>query len=633
VPVTQESWSVRELTEAAAKPQESDGALEIPRFQRHLVWDERRREQLIDSLFRGFPVGSLLVYRRATATGGVYYQLVDGLQRTSAIRRYQEEPLRYAPAGRLLPKEHLDWLLDLIGADTPSEETVEAVSEAFTSWMRETKELRGQAGFTAKKLASALNTSLSDGEGPPPIADEDVLWRLLDHVKEVVSLADVQVPISVFSGEQEDLPEIFERINTQGTKLTRYEIFAATWRGAETVIGNEKVRAKIENKYRDLMENGFAIEGLEKDQAITDFTLFEYLFGLGRVLSEDYPRLFRQLQSPADEEPAAFSLVTVALGHEVKDMRKLPSWMPRASDDQIDPSALEEALRESTKFIDGVLRPYIGLRLNETGSSPVIAHADYQIQSFIGRALAGAWEIGDDGVKRREGWEDDRDSLSRALPAHYLYDILRQAWRGNVAERFFRRVWAVDEDEGTVTGLSPYYLTPPSRDQWDDVLREWFEEQLSRQQRTRPRVRQVDKIFLKFVYTSRVTHFEDQAETFELEHLFPVARLKNLIPEESNGWPISCISNLALFTKALNRETSKNTIAEHLESLEARDPDEAAAIREMLDRYLFCEVDAVTIPNIDGDDSLTLEAYKKFLRERWEALTEHLFEFLEVPAG
>ena len=141
--------------------------------------------------------------------------------------------------------------------------------------------------------------------------------------------------------------------------------------------------------------------------------------------------------------------------------------------------------------------------------------------------------------------------------------------------------------------------------------RSWFDLQLDRKQRTRPHVRAGEKTFLQFMYANTVTVLENEGIDFELEHLFPVTRLKSLIPE-NDGWPISCIANLALFEKSLNREKSKQTISEYLRKLdEQADTDEkraeAESTRVMVERYLLSDVDDVSIPDEGGEDALTKE--------------------------
>jgi hypothetical protein len=147
----------------------------------------------------------------------------------------------------------------------------------------------------------------------------------------------------------------------------------------------------------------------------------------------------------------------------------------------------------------------------------------------------------------------------------------------------------------------------------------WFTDQLQRNQKERASVRGVDKLFLKFVYSDVVTVFDSADKTFELEHLFPVSRLAEIVRNEDEGWPISAISNLALFESKLNREKSKKTISEYL--AEIPDADARATKEAEISRYLLCEVGEVSIPKgADGNDALTRGEYEAFLKARFKEM-------------
>ncbi len=49
------------------------------------------------------------------------------------------------------------------------------------------------------------------------------LKSMYEHVK------GYKIPIMRVEGERRYLPEVFKLINTQGTPLTKYQIFGATW--------------------------------------------------------------------------------------------------------------------------------------------------------------------------------------------------------------------------------------------------------------------------------------------------------------------------------------------------------------------------------------------------------------------
>ena len=69
----------------------NDGTIAIPEIQRPFVWDSTKIRDLIDSLYRGFPVGYLIVWQNPNLkdkNGEVMIGkkiMIDGQQRVTAI--------------------------------------------------------------------------------------------------------------------------------------------------------------------------------------------------------------------------------------------------------------------------------------------------------------------------------------------------------------------------------------------------------------------------------------------------------------------------------------------------------------------------------------------------------------------
>ncbi len=76
------------------------GKIRVPRFQRAFVWKQANLLSLLDSILRGFPIGSILVWdteeniestdrigpvRIGSSPGGVVGYLIDGQQRVSTL--------------------------------------------------------------------------------------------------------------------------------------------------------------------------------------------------------------------------------------------------------------------------------------------------------------------------------------------------------------------------------------------------------------------------------------------------------------------------------------------------------------------------------------------------------------------
>lgn len=114
-----------------------DGTVRVPHFQRGLRWKRSDAVALIDSVLRGFPIGSLLLWRReapkeslrlgqvgieAPARSDALY-VVDGQQRITTflnvldpevglsgefalVYDLKQRPFRVRPRGRNEPEEH-----------------------------------------------------------------------------------------------------------------------------------------------------------------------------------------------------------------------------------------------------------------------------------------------------------------------------------------------------------------------------------------------------------------------------------------------------------------------------------------------------------------------------------------------
>ena len=71
-----------------------ENQMTIPTYQRPLVWSKSQKAAFIDNISRGFPFGSLLLYKYDNAE---QYSLIDGQQRFSTLREYQRHPEEYFP--------------------------------------------------------------------------------------------------------------------------------------------------------------------------------------------------------------------------------------------------------------------------------------------------------------------------------------------------------------------------------------------------------------------------------------------------------------------------------------------------------------------------------------------------------
>ncbi|GAH99774.1 unnamed protein product, partial [marine sediment metagenome] len=54
--------------------------------------------------------------------------------------------------------------------------------------------------------------------------------------REKTKIETAKIPVSVFKGNPGLLPEIFTRLNTEGTMLGKYDILSAIWQGITITV-------------------------------------------------------------------------------------------------------------------------------------------------------------------------------------------------------------------------------------------------------------------------------------------------------------------------------------------------------------------------------------------------------------
>lgn len=205
----------------------SEGRLRMPGFQRAFRWEAKDRRDLLDSIYRGYPVGTLLLWKNppsATEAGrplgmsgiaqvqGDRYLVVDGQQRLTTLW----EALGRAPA----PGE-MALVFDV--------EREEVVSRPLTPDETEgrpplRREVNGDEGLPQVPLHLVLDAALLSAWVPSWMSLEDKrrYFELGKRIREhklglyVVEHAEIDA-----------LRHVFDRINSTGKPMRREEVFDA----------------------------------------------------------------------------------------------------------------------------------------------------------------------------------------------------------------------------------------------------------------------------------------------------------------------------------------------------------------------------------------------------------------------
>lgn len=217
-------WNVQQLVDSIAT-----GVLRLPDLQRPFVWPATKVRDLMDSMYRGYPVGELMFWNRVggddTGTIGTAekthtssHLIVDGQQRLTSLYvtitgetvvddDYRKKSVRISFNPLVERFEVAQPALDR------SPEWVPDVAAVFTS------SLQSFQGFVAR-LESARKTSLTSEEQAAVFAAIRRLEGLRSRTFKVVELQS-HVDKAVVA-------DVFVRINSEGVNLTAAD-FILTW--------------------------------------------------------------------------------------------------------------------------------------------------------------------------------------------------------------------------------------------------------------------------------------------------------------------------------------------------------------------------------------------------------------------
>lgn len=612
-----ETWRIRDLLDAL-----NAGRLLLPPYQRRGVWEDTKQKLLISSLKSNWPIGSLL-FSNSNGDSDNVFLLIDGQQRVTAIRDYCKNPCGYLDSTDVTPAV-LDGMCDFIASKLEGDQRARVMS-TLTQWLSSCNAMTKSGGFSPSILAALFHNCLNiPVDTELTSACEDVANDLLENW----DLSERQVPIVFFTGTSEAIAEIFRLINTAGEPLGKFDIIAAKWykENTDTFIRNPKIIAHIRASYDQQIADGMTFEVPFDERAPM---LVEYLFGLGKLLIESYPCFFGRPSAINETDELGFKLAAIChgLAFGKKPMEQLNEVMKKrgSSPEGIDPTAFEKAVFDACEFVELALNDVLLIRLNRASpqSPPEILHNTDQLVSMICRVLIGKY--GPNFTTIRREWAEEEKILQATLRQFYLQDILEERWQGAAATRLFDRVWS-SKGEGKYEPSS-FYLDGYDRQQWKRILAAYHDKSKMQRRRTGRYVTKTHRTFLKYaIYTS--LQFNQQTGcAYEIEHLYPVSRLEELIQRDQTdqaGWAIDHVANLALFSQKLNRKKKEETLAEHCAGLSPADLKKLH--RDGLN-MLMCSVEDVVIPTGKGK-RFTRNDFEAFLDKRFSVMSEAVLECL-----
>ena len=198
----------------------------LPEFQREYVWSREQAKQLVVSLYKRYPVGSLLLWKtdsppelkNLNATPdklGTVRVLLDGQQRMTTLHMllYGDIPIFYSEAD--IENDPRDLFFHLESGDFQYFQQSRMAGDPM--WRRVVD------CFCDKSLSVI---AIANESADNPTEKLDLSKRLNDNLNQLRSILDMELPEQIVPhhASLDDAIDIFDRVNSQGTKLTEADL-------------------------------------------------------------------------------------------------------------------------------------------------------------------------------------------------------------------------------------------------------------------------------------------------------------------------------------------------------------------------------------------------------------------------
>lgn len=195
------------------------GNIKIPVFQRQYIWNDEQIISLLDSIYRGYPVGSLLLW--STKEELKHERNVGGFKLPETPEDY---PVNYILDGQ----QRLTTLYGVFNSDQNTSDT--ELAERFNICYLPDEDTFAHASATAGKDRIQLNKILDTTKllAELPKFNDDQKSKI---AKLTEAFKDYEFPVvTIRERSNKEVCAIFQRINSSGTPLSSMELLAAwTW--------------------------------------------------------------------------------------------------------------------------------------------------------------------------------------------------------------------------------------------------------------------------------------------------------------------------------------------------------------------------------------------------------------------
>jgi len=281
------------------------GRLDIPEFQRGFVWSPEKAKNLVDSLWRAYPIGTILLWESKyssprVAQGGQTQKLwvVDGQQRITTLSiLFGKKPYWWPDASEW--NRYYEKYDVLVNISKPKDALEFAlpnpIRRRLPEWVSVRKILTCE---NLSQLAQELSNQITQ--------DFSAIHEKLQSLKRIENYPLYEI---IIDHEVEDVAEIFTRLNMAGVKIRESDVIIA--------LVAAKQEGWIREQFNPFLDD-LEAKGFEIDPAILIRTLGAIGNGIARL--KDIPVVFWENQSDLEN---AWNQTKNSIKQVVKQMNNI----------------------------------------------------------------------------------------------------------------------------------------------------------------------------------------------------------------------------------------------------------------------------------------------------------------------
>lgn len=627
-------WKSFSITDLLMKIDREE--LVIPSFQRSLVWDDEEKKELSDTIRKQRPFGCIYLYKYQDIDQNKVkidkFQLIDGLQRLSTISEYMESMNKFFK----IEEEKLASLVSKMNSFIKPENLIRdnnLVRSEIKEWVnknyRNYEQIRDINGYgLAFWLAEKFNVEKSDLFQYNSVVASAINDVFIEFKKQCESFMNLEIPTIVINEEgvpQHELPDIFNKINSTGKALTKYEKFAASWAtlietGGGLVLNptNQYIKEIITAIKKRNETRSSKIKILEAKSGKIGH--FDVVFGLGQVLSNnpDFRDLFVSGIGETEINSAAFSLLAATLGVNNKNIVKIPERLNKIPD----LSLFLTKLLEVTKEVNHLLLNNIHrMKLNsKTGKKDVTQFLIVSIIAVVFHMKYGTLVKDSDNVRSYEfnfetenkDWPEKKKKLIRNLYKRYAMDIFSNLW-GHSGHKRVNEIVFTNPD---------WFTKEVTFEKFNSSIREYFQTKMDERPNSFDKK---DEIILSLYYLKRM-NAQEINNYYNIDHIV-TRKIHNKMKEKKLSLNENIFTNLCFLPEGFNKSKS-DRVAHELSTEEiSKFPNMS---KENLERFTRASMQDSLFLFFHSEKDYSQDDFKEkfelFMSKMLETMIEHIRE-------